>query len=210
MKNLLSTLILVTSLNAFGLDLQVSNPATLKLKIYKVAFSTSEFCTNLQTVFEDADPTYKDFLTNPTIAEGASLADGTYKCVVIEFSDFLKFTTTTADGSCAANTEYNLDVCRGTAYTLINGTTGTCASASGNEDRIAMYLSTTSTETNGTNGHSAFQAPTSTSDSAHGFKLLSAFVKAGSATKRFVVDGTGKVSGTGSCDMQPPSFTFVD
>lgn len=192
-----------------GVDLQASNPASLKLKIYKVAFSMSALCTNLQTVYEvtESAATYTNFLDNPAIAQNANLADGTYKCVAIEFSDNIKPTTTSADGVCSANTEFTADVCRtGTSYTLIDGTTGDCTGA---DNHVAMWLSTGSTETTGTNNHTAFQPPTSEGDAAHGFKLLSSFVKAGAKTGTFVVNGTGKISGSGSsCEMQPPLFSF--
>ncbi len=202
-----------TSARLAAVDLQASNPAALKLKIYKVAFSTSALCTNLQTVYTktESEATYSDFLLNPSIVQNGSLADGTYKCVVIEFSSIIKPTTTATDGSCTAATEFSLDVCGSqggntTTSTLIDGTTTTCTAG---DDHIAMYLSTGSTQTNGTEGHNAFQAPTSESDALHGFKLTNPFVKAGAVTGTFVVNGAGKINGDGaSCEMQPPLFSF--
>ena len=202
----------LTIKGAGGTSTQASDPGELKVKIYKVAFSTSEFCTDPVTVFErtTADATYADFLSAPNIAENVTLADGTYKCVIIEFSDTLKFTTTTTDGNCAANTEYELNVCRSMVSpmlsTLIDGTSVTCTDG---EDHVAMYLSTTSTETTGADGHSPWTAPTTASDATKGFNLASAFVKAGAATGTFVVDGTGKVMGNESpCGFNPPLFSF--
>lgn len=201
---------------ALGEQLQVSNPASLKVKVYKVAFSASQLCTDPVTVYSksESEATYIDFLGNPTLADGASLDDGTYPCVIIEFSDLIKYTTTATDGSCAANTEYTGDVCRDQggssgSYQLIDGTTGTCSATTGVDNHIAMYLSTGSTSSNGGEGTTAFLPPLTTSDSSRGFNLASAFIKSGAKTGTFVVDGTGKITGAGAqCEMQPPTFSF--
>lgn len=203
------------ALVAVGLAFQAQamDPSSLRVKVYKVAFSTSVDCTNLQTVYEGSasDATFVDFLNNPVIAENASLADGTYKCVAIEMSDLIKFTPTTSSGACVADQEETLDVCRGSdggTYELIDGTQGTCDNTYGTDDRVTLWLSQGSTATGGGGGANGFTRPTSDSDSANGFNLSSPFVKSGAATGIFYVDGTGQVTGGGSCDMQPPAFGF--
>lgn len=190
--------------------------SSLKLKIYKVAFSTSDRCTSATTVYEksDSEASYQDFLISPKITENATLANGDYKCVIIEFSDILKVTPSSATGSCGI-TEYDQDVCYdygggSPTSTLINGTTSTCSATKGTADRVAMYISTASTSTTGTGGHSAWTPPTSSADANNGFNLGASFVKSGATTGKFVVNADGKVDGSGgSCDMQPPLFSFA-
>ncbi|PIS10077.1 MAG: hypothetical protein COT73_11280 [Bdellovibrio sp. CG10_big_fil_rev_8_21_14_0_10_47_8] len=194
--------IFLMSNNVFAAD-----PQYLKIKVYKMAVSTSPLCTNLVTIIDNgSSPTYTDVLVNPTLGSG-SVADGTYPCVVIEFSDTLQFASDTTTGSCTASTNVSMSVCQNSeTSTLIDGSTTTCTAG---DDRVAMYLSTASTATTGTGGHSAFQAPTSVGDATKGFLLSTALTVSGSAAGKFVVNGTGKIDGTGgSCDMQPPAFSF--
>ena len=62
-------------------------PTSLKLKVYKMAVSTSGLCTNLVTVVDNgATPSEVDFTQDPALGSG-SIADGTYPCIVIEFAD---------------------------------------------------------------------------------------------------------------------------
>lgn len=96
----------------------------------------------------------------------------------------------------------------GGTYELIDGTQGTCSNTYGDDDRVTLWLSTASTGTTGGGGSNGFTRPVSDPDSANGFLLTNAFVKAGAATGIFAVDGTGQVTGGGSCDMGPPSFGF--
>jgi len=211
MKNLFVFLVLGTlSLTAFGADSGI-NPGYLKLKVYKVAVSASELCTNPKTLCEidTADATYQDFLGAPTICNGA-LDNGTYPCVIIEFSDNIKYTSTenSTSGNCAVGTEYTMDVCNNgsPAYQLIDGTSGTCTSA---EERVAMYLSTTSTTVGSGNNTNAFIPPSSTNNSTEGFNLANPLVVNKTTSSTFVVNGAGQIEDSNSqCDMQPPAFSF--
>lgn len=181
------------------------DPAELKVKIYKFAVSESELCTNPITVFEDSNPEYQDFYSNPTIGDG-NFDDGTYPCVILEMSDTLKFTPAETEGACVEGEEYEINVCRDSESKLIDGTEVNCTNS---EQKVALYLSTASTETNGTEGHNAFMPPTVDGDSAHGLNLADALVKSGSITGVFVVNGDGKVEENDGCDHQPPVFTFT-
>jgi hypothetical protein len=216
--------------NVMAADLALS-ASSIKLKVYKMAVSTSALCTNLITVLDNGStPTEVDFLQNPNLGSG-TLADGTYPCIVIEFSDVIKFTpsTTSTSGNCVATTEYSLDVCRGDngggSSVLIDGTTTTCTGTSGTSttygtagaDRVAMYISTASTGTN-TN---AFAAPTSIGDTAKGLPLTSALTVSGTTSGKFVANPAGQVcdgnaigcenatvTGGTRCEMGPPAFSF--
>lgn len=146
--------VLMSSVNAADVGLSASS---IKLKVYKMAVSSSPLCTNLITVLDNGStPTEVDFLSNPNLGSG-TLANGTYPCVVIEFSDLVKFRPSANSTSlnCSTATEYTLDVCRaggGDSSVLINGTTTNCTGTSGNattygapgDDRVAMYISTAS------------------------------------------------------------------
>lgn len=185
-----------------------TNPGFLKLKIYKVAISSSPLCTNPITVLSEEGPTYTDFLTSPSIGSG-SVADGNYPCVIIEFSDNIQFTSSTSTGNCATATTYTSDVCGasfGGAFTLLDGTTGTCGAT---EQRVAMYLSTAST--GGSGSANAFLAPTSIGDTARGFNLGAALIVSGSSSAKFIVNASNKIDGadeSGLCAMQAPAFSF--
>lgn len=213
MKYLLLALTVFASQISSAADLGL-DPANLKLKVYKLAVSTSALCTNLTTVIDESAPDYMDFLSNPTLGSGL-LTNGTYPCIVIEMSDQVKFTPdeTSDGGNCSTGVEETLDVCSSGSSKLVDGTTTTCASG---DNRVAMYLSTTSTSTGG--GADAFNPPTTTSDSSNGFNLGSALTVSGTSSAKFVVNGSGKVCDTddggcsgsaNSCELAPPTFTFV-
>lgn len=213
MKYLLLALTLTASQFSYATNVNI-DPTNLRLKVYKLAVSTSALCTNLTTVINESAPSYMDFLDNPTLGSGL-LTDGTYPCVVIEFSDQVKYTPdeTSDGGNCNSAVEETLDVCSSGTSVLVDGTTTTCTAG---DDRVAMYLSTTSTSTGG--GADAFNAPTTTNDSSNGFNLGSALTVSGTSSAKFVVNGSGKVCDTddvscsgsaNSCELAPPTFTFV-
>lgn len=193
-------------------------PSSLKLKVYKMAVSTSGLCTNLITVIDNGGtPTEVDFTQAPSLGSGA-LIDGTYPCIVIEFADAVKFTPpNSASGACLSSVEETLDVCRTPDTSiLIDGSTSSCG-VLGTSDRVAMYISTFTT-----GGGDAFNAPTSNGDNAHGLNLAAALSVNGSTAGKFVVNPAGQVcddtNDTGSdcegggasisCQMGPPAFSF--
>ncbi len=183
-----------------------ADPQFLKLKVVKMAVSTSPLCTGLVTVIDNSNSTtldYTNFLDNPNLGSG-KLDDGTYPCIAIQFYDKIKFSSDTTTGSCTSGTEVSMGVCQAANTSkMIDGTTTTCTTG---EDLVTMYLSTASTSTTGSD---AFNPPTSLSDAARGLKLTTALTVSGGAVAKFIVNGTGKIDGSGgSCDMQPPVFSF--
>lgn len=202
-------------------DLGLS-PSSLKLKVYKMAVSTSPLCTNLTTVIDNgSSPSEVEFVGGVSLGSG-SVANGTYPCIVIEFSSFIKFTPSANSDStnCLSSTEETLDVCSNGSSELIDGTTTTCASSTDN--KVAMYLSTASTQTTGVD---AFNPPTSLSDATKGFNLGNSLTVSGTSSGNFVVNPSGKVcddntagcdgggggtgtGGAGSCKLEPPLFSF--
>ena len=219
MKVILSAFFLVclcTSLNAADTGLTASS---LKLKVYKLAVSTSPLCTNLVTVLDNGStPTEVDFLALPDLGSG-TVADGTYPCVVIEFTDIIKFTpsTNSTSGNCLTTVEETLDICRtdsSGSSKLIDGTTTTCG-VQGTADRVAVYLSTGAAGDN----EDAFNPPTSVGDTQRGINLTSALVVSGTTSGKFVVNPAGKVCDTNAagcagagggtdCEMDAPVFGF--
>lgn len=219
MKLILSVFVIAsfcTSLFAADTGLTASS---LKLKVFKMAVSTSPLCTNLVTVLDNgSSPTEVDFLASPDLGNG-TVADGTYPCVVIEFTDIIKFkpSATSDSGNCVSSTEYQLDICRndnnGTSK-LTDGTTTTCG-AQGTADRVALYLSTGAAGDN----EDAFNPPTSIGDTQKGINLTSALVVAGTTSGKFIVNPAGKVCDTNAvgcagggggtdCEMEAPVFGF--
>lgn len=214
--------------SAFAADLSLS-ASSIKLKVYKMAVSTSPLCTNLITVLNNGStPTEVDFLQNPSLGSG-QLANGTYPCIVIEFSDLVKFTPSanSTSGNCSTATEYTLDVCRaanGDTSKLIDGTTTTCTGTEGDnttygtpgDDRVAMYISTASTGA----GSDAFNPPTVVGDATKGLNLGAALTITGTSSGKFVVNPAGQVcdnatagceggaGGGTKCQMGPPAFSF--
>jgi hypothetical protein len=215
MKKLLFILGLLCTSFSFAANLNL-DPSYLSLKMYKFAVSESPFCTSPITILENETPDYIDVLGSPEFGNG-SVTDGTYPCVIIEFSSYIKYKPSedSDGGNCSSTVESTLDVCSSaTTSTLVDGTTVTCDA---NENRIAMYLSTTSTQTTGVSGHTAFEAPTSVNDATKGFNLAAALVVDGTSTGIFTVNGTDKIcdgddsgcsGNSGTCEMAPPLFTF--
>lgn len=188
-----------------GLD-----PATLNIKLYKFAVSTSNLCTDLTTVIDNSNPDYENFYDSDGIDFGSSsIDDGTYPCVALQVSDTLTFkpAETSDNNHCAASTTYSLDVCRSGSSTddMDSGDSVACDSS---ENVITIYLSTASTGA-GTGDSNPLKAPTSSQDGTNGINLGSALVKSGETTSLFIVNGDGAIEENGTdCDHQPPTFTF--
>jgi hypothetical protein len=219
MKIRILAALLLMSHFTFAADLGLS-PSSLKLKVYKLSVSTSPLCTDLTTVVDNgATPTEVDFASgSPNLGSG-TLADGTYPCIVIEFSDNIKFTpaANSTSGNCSTATEETMDVCRvPSTSVLADGTTTNCTAGA---DRVAMYLSTGSAAS--AVNVDAFNPPTSIGDTDSGFTLGAALTVSGDASGKFVVNPAGKVcdgddggcdggGNGGQCRMEPPTFSFSE
>lgn len=205
-------LLLIAGLNLFynGIALAADDgidPEYLEVKIYKIAVSRSHFCTDLQVLVENDNPEYEDFLGSPYLGN-ANLDNGTYKCVVIEMSDVIRYASAenSTSGNCVASQQLTMDVCRSDhpdTIQLIDGSSDTCADG---EQRVALYLST-HTQNDGNGQENPFIPPTSTED--NGMRLGSALIVNGATSAKFVVNGLGKIEDRGSwCEMQAPAFSF--
>jgi hypothetical protein len=201
--------------SAFAVPLDANS---LRLKIYKMAVSTSPNCSSPITVFERTNPQYTEFKGGPTLGSGR-LDNGTYPCVIIEFSDKIKVTPDSNVGVCFNTVETTQDVCSSGTSELIDGSTTTCGGA---DNRVAMYITTAN---DGTSGSDAFNPPTCNTagcTAVKGFQLGSALTVSGSAVAKFTVntddkvcDGNDGAAGAcagenlGTCNMLPPDFSFT-
>ena len=208
MKKLLCILGLLGVITAPSLAL---DPASLDIKVYKFAASTSEYCTDPVTVFTDSSPDYQNMLDNPEFGSG-SLDDGTYECVIIEMSDRIKFTPDGSSGSCTDGETITMDVCRerdgeeSETAMLVDGTEVTCDNS---ENRVAIFLSTATIEPESEeeDGPNAFYPPTSSEN--NGIELLNSLVVAGTSSGVLSIDTDDTLDGTeAECEMNKPTFSF--
>lgn len=210
MKNLFIVMLFLGIVNNVEAADSGMNPEYLEIKFYKLAVSTSPYCTNLQTVITQPQGELFDFLSNPVMGSG-TVALGTYPCIVIEFSDNIKYAAdqNSTSGNCVASAPLVEEICGGQpdAITYIDGTTSTCVD--GQEQKIALYLSTASTNTNG-NGESPFLPP-SIGHVNRGLNLGAALEIGQGLSAKFIVNALGSISDSnGSCKMTaPPLFSFI-
>ena len=211
MKKLFTVSLIAFAALANAADTGLS-PEYLKIKIYRFAVSTSEYCTNPQVVFENAAPEYEDVLIGPTFGAG-TLRNGTYKCVMLEMSDAIKFAPdqNSDSGACLMGQELTLNVCNGSEETKnIEGEVSNCTVG---EDKVTLYLSTASViNLDPNSGEDAFR-PTAADNLNRGINLGEALKVAGRTSGKFVVNGQGKVRdylnwGQRECELMPPAFSI--
>jgi hypothetical protein len=215
-KKAMTAVLALTSYNLYSADLGLS-PSSLKLAVYKFAVSTDALCSNPVTIIDNGStPQEVEFSGGVNLGSG-SLSNGTYPCVIVEFSSNIKFTpsSNSTSGNCTTVVEEVMDVCRNPDTSLlIDGTTTSCTAGA---DRVAMYISTASSSSTAAD---AFNPPTSVGDAAHGFNLATALTVSGSVSGKFVVNPSGKVcdgddagcdggGNNGHCMMEPPLFNFT-
>ena len=211
--------------------------SSLKLKVYKVGFSKKGDCSD--PVVIDLDGSYIDFLSSEAsdsqLGEG-ELRTGNYKCIIMEMSDYVKFTPAVSQGShCVGGTEYTLDVCQMDAsivsilppYSLLDGSDTTACSASIVEDKVVMHLSVDAPdednlavgETKGTFLYPPLSTDPQVFDGNDGnraeiyggFYLASSFNVTEGGSGVFYMDTTGKIvsqTSDSTCVIKEPKFGF--
>ena len=213
-KLLLSALLTSLSMSAFAAGVDTT---ALELKIYKFAVSSSPDCTGLTTVVTNSNPSYQDFKGSPDLGSG-ELADGTYPCVAIEFSDQIRVTHAGPTSICTST--FIQDVCQaGSTSTPIGGGVTNCGNSQ--DDRVVMYITTTKDALS--ENWDAFNPPICTTagcgtqNTSPGIHLGSSLLVNGSVVGTFTVGTDGKVcdgdtggncAGVGGCEMQVPNFSF--
>jgi hypothetical protein len=198
----------IGSASQLRLATQGIDPGFVKMKLYKAGYSTSTDCSDMTVISVSETPEEKDWMQGPTLGSG-TLANGTYKCVAMEISSMIKFSSSEGsdNGYCTKDKQINMDVCRdGATSTLLDGSETSCQSQTAN--RITVYMST-----GGSQGEACGEGC--------GFKpgdptyLVSSLVVDGAQTGTFKMNALGMVGeydtgeqGTTECAMDEPSWSF--
>lgn len=196
---------------SFGIDTGI-DPEFLKLKVSKLAVSESIYCTNPVTVFEidEGDQVYEDLLLSPTLGSG-SVDNGRYECVIIEFSDYIKFAALENSdmGNCSVAFEYTNEICRGDFPETIQRLDGTQETCSDGEQTVTLYLSTGSINSQGDSQVGSPFTPPVPGNLNNGFTLNGALTISQGTTATFIVNALGRIEDNGQhCEMMAPSFGF--
>lgn len=171
------------------------NASSLKLKVYKMAVSTSANCTSPVTVINNGtSPVEVDVKgANPIFGSG-KVPNGTYPCVMMEISDTIKYTgEASASGNCSPAIETSRDLCRldnAGSTKLLDGSLFNCTNS---EDHVVIYLSTNTLINASGNGF----VPPAGAASQDGVHLGTALTVSGTAVGKLVVN-----TDTYLCDNQ--------
>lgn len=202
MKHLLLSFLLVTLvLPTYAQDTEsYIDASSIKIKIYKLAVSTSADCSNAVTVYNLDSAGQMDLASKPVLAKG-NIAAGTYRCIIAEMSKIM-----TTNGSGACTTPRNDAICPDTWQTkLIDGTNVTCSGGTGNDQRIAVYFTTLGPDTPGTR---RFLPPADGSDLTSGIKLALPVALSNSVKGILKISKIGLLRQTGSCAAENPNFSL--
>lgn len=192
-----------------------ANPGSVLIQVGGVWFSQNGDCSSPTNVFSTDTPSAVDFMQSPTLGTNSSLANGTYKCVIVKMKDAITFTTAAATSNCTSTTtQYQRDLCRtGTSTKDLDGVSTNCSGTSGNmsaggvSNWVYLYISTF-TRVNNTGN--SFEPPTA-DQGQEGITLSSAMTISDTPTTwKFVADFTGKVDNEGGseCGLDAPVFSF--
>jgi len=210
MKKLIVGIMILASNFSFAADSGL-NPNYIKIKVYKFAVSRSEYCTNPKVVLTNENPEYEDILSSPTFGTG-SIKNGTYKCVMLEISDIIKFSPdqNSDSGGCLMGIENTLDICREETTKTLAGETVGCIVG---EDRVVIYLSTATIESEMFEENFSAFLPPLASEKRYGVKLHGALKVTKASSGTLVVNGLGQVSdivndAERKCELDAPVFSF--
>lgn len=191
------------------------DPAGAFWKVYKVYLYKQGDCTGEpQVIFENSNPNYEDFSSQPTLGSGA-VENGTYHCVAIQLSDFIEVvpknsTSLTACSSYNSANPLTQDICpSGTnKYDADSKQVSSCSSSN---EKVWLFISTISTAT-GTSadpsGSNVFEPPTN-SNSILGLALDGKLIVAKDQITYFKSDPSGRLQESGgNCIMYAPRFGF--
>lgn len=229
-KTVLAAFLLVSVSSFASIGTTRANPSAVKITIYGVAVSPNADCSDAKG-FNYTGGKEINFVAGETIFS-QTIADASYKCVILLMSDRIKVTPATtfseAGGTCTAGVETQQVVCRANSsqyYTAVtinaDGTvtfgakTECTATTASGSDIVPLFLSTTSTHT-GNEVPYAFLQPVAGNASSCGgaatgcgINIANAFTVAGTTTGTFVVDFTGAVDiQDGVCSVEAPIFNF--
>lgn len=190
------------------------DPKSVKVKLYGVWMSKSEYCTLPITVFNSSDANFLDFIGKPSLGSldnTDNKSNGTYKCVILKISETIKFAPKSTVGYCTANQEYTQKLCgAGLSTTDPESLANTpCSAADTSEDTVFMYLSTASTAATVGTSANPFVPPTA-SQTNLGLTLSAPWYINGSFSTDFLVDASNRLVSSGTtCIIDTPLFSFV-
>jgi hypothetical protein len=183
------------------------NPTSVLINLYSASVSVSADCSKPRVVFKSEVPIQVDFANNPTLG-GGSLADGTYRCIILRISDVVSFVPETTSGACVAGTTYKHHLLESDpAYQNFDATNwGAMATSAANLNKPEIIPIVLTTSGSGSTTAGMVAKPTSATDTGPLY-LSSAFVVNGTKSSKINAILNGKVDGS-----NPPcyfnSFSF--
>ena len=212
---------LTVKAGAKGAALLGGDPSSVRIKVTGAWISTTSTCDDLKVIYDGSNADYRDFILNPPSVFSSELDPGTYNCVVLRMSDWIKFTPATNQGTmCIAGTEATQDVCAasptgGNEWANVEspaGTTTPCG-VGDIDEQVYVWISSGTAPTGQTIG---FQRP-DTAGAAKGIYLAQPLVieEGKAVTAYFNMNGTGLVGDqsrdgtTKYCGFDQPTFSFV-
>lgn len=188
-------------------------PKEIEVKIIKVGFSKSPYCSEFSTI----NATQKYHLASDlTQIVTGKLTPGEYRCIGVEINSVIKVTSSknSKNNVCPENLEFEVDLCqKGQKTQLLSGETKECQS--GVSDTIALYFSTEAIES--TDSIFLSLPPTAEDKKTGALPLLEPFSVYSSKTSegRLIISTdasiTEKVSFgqfTGHCEMELPHWVI--
>jgi len=184
----------------------VTNPSSVKIKIFEMRLSQSANCSNSITVFSNGAGTTQDMVNNPTLGAGA-IPNGSYKCVMVKISNLISYVPVAIDGACVPGTTYQRNIFRaGSTSVDPNGNVihgqGATSSDLIEVDFWAYFAIGGTVSGQGNSCNSPSNACT----------LSTPITITSDRTGTLVTDFDGQIDGSSNggttCDLKPPSFTF--
>lgn len=132
-------------------------PSSVRIKAYKVYLAANADCTNPVLVQDKGGSDYVNVAGRPTLFS-ASVAPGTYNCMILKMSDVMKFTPDAAaqaasKGVCTAGQEKDFDILKSDESWYNAETNGSTAGAGGYATPVAqdvfLFFSTNGSATGG-------------------------------------------------------------
>lgn len=168
--------------------------SSIKIRVYKLALSTSADCTSPVTVFESSNGVEADLVSKPTFGKG-KIPSGTYNCMMIELSKVINVT-----GRDVCQTAANKLICPdNTISQTIGSSTAanvTCSGGTGNDQHVTLYFTTQATRTEALTYESrVLLPPQNGTDANSGIKLPGALVYP--STRRGVISVKKSILDTG-------------
>jgi hypothetical protein len=180
----------------------VTNPSSVRIKIYEVRFAHSADCSNGIRVVSNPGGVTTDFVSNPSLGAGA-IPNGQYQCVMVKLSNVISFVPSANDGAnCTGGTTY--------ARSVFHTGGGQTNSMDPDGNTITPIGDSQNTTENPFWAY--FKIGGGTQDCktpAAACTLTNPINISGDKSGTLVVDFDGKVDGSQNpCDVQAPVFTF--